>query len=133
MVQLLKDIIIEKAKDFFLLRPEVKFAYLFGSIASGKSNKLSDVDIAVFVEEDYFKKNKFSYGYKAALITDLSRALKINEVDLIILNNASALIKHRVLSRGKLIICQDDSRRINFQVKTLNEYSDFKYLFSIHN
>ncbi len=130
---LLKEDIIKKTADFFIKRPEVKFAYLFGSVAAGKSNKLSDVDLAVFIDDDYLGKNKFAYGYKAELITELIKVLRTNNVDLVILNNIPALLKHKILTKGKLLVCRDDSERIRFQVKTLNGYNDFKYLFSIHN
>ena len=130
---LLKEDIIRKTTDFFFKRPEVKFAYLFGSVALGKSNKLSDVDLAVFIDADYLKENKFTYGYKAELITELIKVLRTNSVDLVILNSVPVLLKHKVLVGGKLLVCRDDSERIRFQVKSLNEYSDLKCLFLTHN
>ncbi|MCG2711845.1 MAG: nucleotidyltransferase domain-containing protein, partial [Candidatus Omnitrophica bacterium] len=105
---LLKENMIRKTTDFFLKRPEVKFAYLFGSVALGKGNQLSDVDLAVFIDGDYLKENKFTYGYKAELITELIKVLRTNNVDLVILNTVPVLLKHKVLVGGKLLVCRDD-------------------------
>ncbi|MCG2712884.1 MAG: nucleotidyltransferase domain-containing protein, partial [Candidatus Omnitrophica bacterium] len=72
-------------------------------------------------------------GYKAELITELIKVLRTNNVDLVILNTVPVLLKHKVLVGGKLLVCRDDSERIRFQVKSLNEYSDLKFLFLTHN
>lgn len=40
-----------KLKNFFSQKPEIKFAYLFGSLARKKINKLSDIDLAVYINE----------------------------------------------------------------------------------
>jgi len=39
-------------KEFFADIQEIKFAYLFGSTVEGKETALSDVDVAVYLEED---------------------------------------------------------------------------------
>jgi len=111
-------------EKFFSKRKEIKFAYLFGSLAKGKNNKLSDIDIAVFVDKKLIYEKKHSYGYKASLITDLMSELNTDKIDLVILNEATPLLAHRVIRDGILIYCKDDRARINFQVRTIHEYID---------
>lgn len=41
---------LETAKAFLLGEKRVKFAYLFGSVASGKAGPLSDLDLAVYLD-----------------------------------------------------------------------------------
>ncbi len=58
---------------FFQNRDEVLVAYLFGSVAEDKQNKLSDLDIAVLVETDKLDKlDEQPFGYQVSAMTDLS-------------------------------------------------------------
>jgi len=50
----------KRAVDFLNKQTHVKFAYLFGSVAEGKEGKLSDVDIAVFLDESLSKPERFN-------------------------------------------------------------------------
>lgn len=45
----------------FLSKQErVELAYLFGSVAGGNAGKLSDIDLAVFLDESLSKKERFN-------------------------------------------------------------------------
>jgi len=120
----------EKLRGYFIQRDEIRLVYIFGSIAKGCANKLSDVDIAVFISEDSTK--NYPYGYRAQIITDLMKILKTNNVDLVVLNRASPFLRFQVLRYGKLIFCRSKLERIRFQVKTFNEYNDTKRLVDFY-
>ncbi|MDI6641401.1 MAG: nucleotidyltransferase domain-containing protein [Elusimicrobiota bacterium] len=111
-------------KKFFSKRKEIRFAYLFGSQAQKKTTQLSDVDIAVFIEEKFYARTKNSFSYQAGLITDLIFVLKTENIDVVILNEAPPLLAHRVIRDGILIDCKDELERIYFQVKAIREYID---------
>jgi len=113
-------------------RPEIEVAYIFGSIAQETSNLLSDIDIAVILDEKQIEERLYSYGYKADLLADLIKILKTNEVDLVILNHANSLLRHRVLYFGKLLYSKNEKKRIQFQIDTINKYDDFKQLTKPH-
>jgi predicted nucleotidyltransferase len=119
--------------SFFATRPEVSLAYLFGSVAQGRMNKLSDIDIALLVDENKFKMldTKEPYGYKAAVLTDLMGLLHTNEIDLVLLHEASSLLANQVISRGKLLFCRDERIRIDFVVRTKHRYIDTKKIREI--
>ncbi|GAI74798.1 unnamed protein product, partial [marine sediment metagenome] len=38
----------EELKKYFIKREDIAFAFLYGSHATGKASKLSDIDIAVY-------------------------------------------------------------------------------------
>jgi len=118
----------QKLVGYFSLRKEILFAYIFGSQISGKSNKLSDIDIAVFINRKLVEEKSYRYGYQAEILSELMRHLKTERIDLVLLNNAPPLLKHRVIYYGELIYCVDESERINFQVDTINRYMDYKFL-----
>ena len=102
---------------FFESRPEIDVAFLFGSMATGRNNALSDIDIALLVDRDKIRDEEYPYGYKAHVLADLIGLLKTNDVDLVLLDEAGTLLKHRVLYFGKLLFCRNETRRIRFQVE----------------
>ena len=102
--------------------PEVLVAYVFGSVAKQRTHTASDVDIAVLVSDEVMKSDPFRYRLK--LMADLMSALGRNDVDLILLNQATPLLAHRVLRDGKLILERSPSARVRFQVHTVNQYLD---------
>jgi predicted nucleotidyltransferase len=64
-------------------------------------------------------------GLHLRLEGDLERHLGM-PVDLAVLNTAAVDLRIRVLRYGKLLIEQDRSRRIQFEVKTRNEFFDLE-------
>ncbi len=125
--------IMKALQGYFGNRGEIEVAYIFGSVAQNESNSLSDIDLAVILNEEKIDAGLYPYGYKAHLLCDLMKLLKTNRVDLVILNDAPPLLRHRVLYYGKLICANNEARRIRFHVDTINEYNDFKYLSGTHS
>lgn len=118
---------------YFARRREVLLAYLFGSVAQGRMNKLSDIDIALLVDEKKFKKldAKEPYGYKAAMIANLMGLLHKNEIDLVLLHEAPPLLAHEVIRTGTLLFYRNENERIAFEVQTKKNYLDTKPLREI--
>ena len=118
--------------DYFQRQEEIEIAYIFGSIARGTESALSDIDIAILIDDQQINEDKFRYGYKAEILADLMKILKKNNVDLVILNEANTLLRHRVLYHGKLIYSKNEKKRIAFQTTTIDKYVDFKELMKPH-
>ena len=118
--------------DYFQKHPEIEVAYIFGSVAQGRNNMLSDIDIAIITDDQQINGKTYRYGYKAEILTDLSKLLKTNNIDLVTLTEATTLLKHRVLYYGKLIYSKNERKRIDFQIDTINRYNDFKHLMKTH-
>ncbi len=110
-------------------KPEIRFAYLFGSLASGTANVLSDIDVAVFVDPVY-KHPSCGYGYQGELIEELSSLLS-QTVDVVILNKAPTLLKHQVISKGILIFTRRDAERREFHETTNRNYFDLKPIYKV--
>lgn len=109
--------------DHFATQPEVVAVYLFGSQATGKAAQRSDVDVAVLLEDDFDLAADPFYrlDQASALQARLGR-----EVDLIILNQASLLLRYQVLRYGQLIFERDHRQRIDFEVLSRLLYFDFR-------
>lgn len=132
----MKDKSVESVKknlaEYCERHPEIEVAYIFGSMARGTESALSDIDIAILIDDQQINEDKFRYGYKAEILTDLMQILKTNHVDLVILNEANTLLRHRVLYNGKLIHSKNEKKRIQFQTNTIDRYIDFKELMKPH-
>lgn len=96
------DEIREIMKGYFQKHPEIEVAYVFGSVTQGRVNVLSDIDIAIILDKGQVNEKLYRYGYKAEILTDLIKLLRTNNVDLVILNEANFLLKHRVLYFSKV-------------------------------
>lgn len=101
----------------------VVFAYLFGSQAFQKTGRLSDIDLAVYFEEE----NTLDFWErKLKLLGDLNDLFKREDIDLVILNDAPPLLAHRILKEGRLLFCQNHKRRLEYEVKAVLQYLDWK-------
>ena len=104
-------------------REEILEAYLFGSQARGQAQPHSDIDVAVYVDEERVAGR--AWGYQAQLTTDLMVALGTNDVDVVVLNRASILLYHRVLRDGVRILSRDLRATTTRAGDALSRYFDF--------
>ena len=113
---------IKSLSAFFANRQGVVLAYLFGSQVAGRVGPLSDVDIAVLLHE---RIPPDQYGHiKIALISDLMRLLRRDDVDVVILNRADLILCHQVVKNGRLLHCADEDVRVKFTFETYRDYLD---------
>lgn len=97
-------------------------AYLFGSVARGTAGPGSDVDVGVLYSDD--PPRTFA-GLALDLEGDLEQLLRI-PVQLVVLNRAPVDLVVRVLRDGKILVDQDRSRRLRFEVRSRMEYWDLE-------
>ncbi|RKY69030.1 MAG: nucleotidyltransferase [Candidatus Latescibacterota bacterium] len=120
---------IEELKNFFEKYNEVKLVYLFGSYAKGETNKLSDIDIAVYLDERLSKKDKFRLQLK--LISELSSLLKTDKIDLIIMNETPLLLNYNIIKDG-IILKSEEKLRVKIESEVMSKYLDRKYYDDRH-
>jgi len=101
-------------------RKNFLLVFLFGSFAKECATVDSDVDVAIMFENipDFYGVNDL----KDELSSHIGR-----EVDILVLNTASPIIRMQVLKYG-LVIKKDPKVYNDFFVRTFNEYNDLKYL-----
>jgi hypothetical protein len=117
-------------REYFLGLPDVTLAYLFGSHARGQAWAHSDVDIAVLLKGQ--PDDDRCLDRRLDIIGGLMDLLKMNEVDVLILNQAPPALRYAVLKDGILLFCRDDQIRIAFYVRVLNAYLDLKPMLERH-
>jgi predicted nucleotidyltransferase len=105
-------------------REEVVSASLFGSQAVGRAGPLSDVDVAVWVDPEVDRTLDLQLELAAAAV----RALGTSEVDLVILNDAPPLLRHRVIRSQRLLVDRKPKLRVRFEARSLIDYLDTRPL-----
>ncbi len=115
--------------EYFSNKDSIILAYLFGSTVRGDTGKLSDVDIAILVDEKISKKDRFDLELK--LISETATLIKKNEIDLVVLNEAPLLLAYNIIKTG-IILKSSETERVNFETKILSMYMDEKYYIKRH-
>lgn len=138
----------ERIRDAMMERTEVVFAYLFGSRAAGGERRSSDVDVAVYLEEEAVGGPGYSAAGRgaggehsseawSAIHGDLVRAVGSSRdrggapegIDLVLLNRLPPLLADRVARTGELLFSRDDPQRIRWLVRTKSRYCDLRPLW----
>lgn len=102
---------------------EIKLVYLFGSRARQEYGPLSDYDFAVYF--DTKDKNRM-YDIKFELFDRLSRLLKTDKIDIVILNLTEAPeLKYLIIKEGRLIF-ERKPFKVIVEPDILNGYFDFQ-------
>lgn len=122
-MQINKSHIIKKASEYFNQRSDVLFAYLFGSFAGNRATAHSDIDVAVYLDNDVYDSKK-----KMDLVHGLSMYLQEDTLDLVILNQAPITLAIRVLQNKNVLIDRDPLKRHRFESLTMRKYFDFAYI-----
>ena len=125
------DAEIDRLPEALEVRPEVAFAYVFGSGSSGPQHRLSDVDIAVSVFPHALAprvERKTTTDLWLDLWGVVERALRRDDVDLVLLHRAPPLLADRVARTGKVLFSRDEPGRIRWIVETKSRYCDLRPL-----
>ena len=107
---------------------EILAVYLFGSEATGEASPLSDLDVAVFLDEKRVRPAKF-FACQSQLTVELMQSCRRSDVDLVLLNEATPLLAYEVISSGSLAYERDHGRRVMFEAGALRRYFDLKPFF----
>lgn len=120
----------DSLERYFASLNGVVLAYLFGSHARGRAWAHSDVDVAVLLEGS--PDDDRCFDMRLEVIGGLMGILHTNDVDVLILNQAPPALRYAVLRDGVLLFCRDRRAMIEFRVRALNEYLDFKPILKRH-
>jgi uncharacterized protein YutE (UPF0331/DUF86 family) len=110
----------------------VKAAYLAGTLSNRTSfGHLTDVDIAILLM-DQIKADQF-LDYQLYFFSEMAKRLEMDAIDVVILNQASLLLKLQVIKYGQILFSRDEKQRISFETKAVMDYLDFKKFDDIQN
>lgn len=108
--------------------PEVELAYLFGSqaadMAAGPVGRhtgpMSDYDLAVLLCAD-----ADPLDLQARLANAFRRALDVEKVDVLLLENAPIELAKAVISTGVLLLEKDVDTRVEYEARVMSLYGDY--------
>ena len=115
----------DKVKDLtpiFRRRKQIAAVYLFGSAATGKDRRNSDLDLAII------SKRIITSRERLKIETELSNRLR-RDVDLVVFGQAPPLLQHQILKYGRLVSENDPDERVRQEVRARSEYLDTRHLF----
>ena len=122
----MKEIKPEEIEALLRVYPFIAAAYQFGSTVRGRAGPLSDLDIAILVDEERAPSSVDLLRVELLLAYELQRHLKVREVDLITLNHQRLFLQHAVLRTGRVIYEANPQYRIRFTQKLIQAYLDFQ-------
>ena len=107
--------------------PGVLFAYLFGSQSTGRAGPLSDVDIAVYLDDSVD-----ALETRLALIDLVSRHVGSDRVDVVVLNSAPIALAGRVVESRRVILDRDPFARHRYESSIIRQFADFRLVERRH-
>ena len=120
--QKIKESIIRLAPQIFKSHP-VRFAYLYGSFATGYVHPFSDIDIAIYTGE---------IPSARSLEIELSLSLAFDEKlncraksEVRAMNNLPLIVNGQIISDGILIYSANENERVDFETRVRCAYFDF--------
>ena len=114
-------------RDYFTGQKDALCVYLFGSVAAGRENRFSDVDIAVLFDEHVSHEE---YSRRVLSMMDELSGLLDKDVDIVVLNDAASFLKFQIIKSGMRIYERPDRHSRGFESAAVIEYFDF---FPIRN
>jgi predicted nucleotidyltransferase len=120
-----ENVNVEEITSLLRMYPFIAAAYVFGSTVRGQASPLSDLDIALLLDE-YAPPAVDLLRIELLLAYELQKRLNVSEVDLITLNRQRLTLQHAVLRTGRLIYDADPPYRIRFTQRVIQAYIDFQ-------
>ncbi len=109
-------------------RPEVAFAYLFGSRARGDARPDSDVDVAIYVID-----GEHAGRLWLEAMGTLEDAFSPLKVDCILLNDAPPGLRFSVVRDGRVVLDRAPEARMEFEISTRRQYWDWEPRRRLHD
>jgi uncharacterized protein YutE (UPF0331/DUF86 family) len=119
--------LIEKQAQLHSLfqRSPVDAAYTQGTASGRKiAGSYSELDVALLLL-DKVKTNEF-FDYQLYFVSELSKALETQGLDVVILNQASLLQRAKVIRTWNVFYQRDAKRRVQWETRAVMEYLEFQ-------
>ena len=111
-------------------RHPVVLAYLFGSEAKRATTPLSDVDVAVLLDEPDAARRRETY---LTILRDLAELVRPRDVDVLLLGDATEPLACRAILEGLLVYAADERRRVHAEAGAIRQAHDTQDLDAVRH
>ena len=119
----MKNNLTTRLKQYFKDKPEVIAVYIFGSQATGKKNRTSDVDVGILLNT---KNRATEIEKRNQYMVDLADILR-KEIHPIILNSAGEELMRQIFAKGDCILIKNQKKLSLFKMTMFARIADFGY------
>ena len=106
-------------------RSPVDAAYTQGTAGARRlAGAYTDIDVALLLL-DKVKANEF-FDYQVYFVSELSKTLETQGLDVVILNQASLLQRAQVIRSWNILYQRDEKRRVRWETRAVMEYLEFQ-------
>ncbi|MEW5898009.1 MAG: nucleotidyltransferase domain-containing protein [Bacillota bacterium] len=106
---------------YFSGNKDIFAAYLYGSYGTAAQTPFSDVDLAVLLAPEADR----TLPKQMEIEANLAKICHIDDINLLLLNDAPVLLQFKVISTGRLIFARDAEAVNDFQELVCKRYADF--------
>ncbi len=121
----MKGEIREHVIKFLEKQDAIVLSYLFGSVAQQRAGKLSDVDLAVYLDESLNKYERFDL--ELGLLSDLEDIILTDRVDLVVMNDAPISLNFEIIKANHPLFIRDNDFKVDFEHYIMSRYLDRQY------
>jgi predicted nucleotidyltransferase len=119
----MKNNLTTRLKQYFKDKPEVIAVYIFGSQATGKKKRSSDVDVGILLNT---KDRATEIEKRNQYMVDLADILR-KEIHPIILNSAGEELMRQIFAKGDCILIKNQKKLSLFKMTMFARIADFGY------
>ena len=109
---------IKHLPNIFKKFPYIQAVFLFGSLASGKTNQNSDIDLAILLKDLKYRSKKL----------EILAALAQNgfcHVDVVFFEGKDIVLEYEAVYHNRLIYAENDFDKGSFYSNTIRKFWDF--------
>lgn len=115
----------------YLAKKPVSFIYLFGSVAKGTADSMSDLDLAVAFQKNFSNKKEDSIIDEIASFLATELHIPFEKIDIKIFSELPLRIRFRVIRDGQLVYLKDIAHQREEVIATMKLYHDEKPFFDL--
>ena len=102
----------------------VAIVYLFGSKATGRTSRLSDIDIGIVLKTPASERHSRTLYHM--LYQLFSEVYPSSKLDIVFLQTASLSLQYAAIKDGKILFEEDPKLTADYVNLVINQYLDFK-------
>ncbi len=121
----MKREIMEQVEKFLENQDAVVLSYLFGSVALQRAGKLSDVDLAVYLDDSLNSYERFDLELE--LLSDLGDIIGTDRVDLVVMNDAPISLNFEIIKANHPLFIRDNDLKVDFEHYIMSRYLDRQF------